>query len=41
LPVTHAAGTHAVALPLHTEMEDGAIDEVVGAMREVLGDESP
>jgi perosamine synthetase len=39
LPVTHAAGTHAVALPLHTEMEDEAIDEVVGAMREVLGGE--
>jgi dTDP-4-amino-4,6-dideoxygalactose transaminase len=41
LPVTHAAGTHAVALPLHTEMEDGTVDEVVGAMRDVLGDESP
>jgi dTDP-4-amino-4,6-dideoxygalactose transaminase len=40
LPITHAAGTHAVALPLHTGMEDGAIDEVVGAMRDVLGDES-
>jgi dTDP-4-amino-4,6-dideoxygalactose transaminase len=41
LPITHAAGTHAVALPLHTGMEDGAIDEVVGAMRDVLGDGSP